>query len=58
MEQILQQRNHAYDENHLHRPINQFRLIQRFRMLWPKIQEIFDDEDIVSRQCKLSTWLS
>ena len=49
MEMILQQRNLADSENHLHKPINQFRLIQRFRTVWPKVQDIFDDEDIVSR---------
>ena len=48
-EEILQQRNFEDDASHLHKPINQFRLIQRFRNFWPKVQEIFDDEDIVSR---------
>ena len=48
MERILQQRKLLEDANHLHKPINQFRLIQRFRIVWPKVQEIFDDEDIVS----------
>ena len=47
-DQILLQRNISENENHLHHPINQFRLIRRFRILWPKVQEIFDDEDIVS----------
>ena len=49
LEMILQQRNLADNEHHLHKPINQFRLIQRFRTVWPKVQDIFDDEDIVSR---------
>ena len=49
MELILQQRKLSDNENHLHKPINQFRLIQRFRTVWPKVQDIFDDEDIVSR---------
>ena len=49
IEEILQQRNFVDDASHLHRPINQFRLIQRFRSFWPKVQEIFDDEDIVSK---------
>ena len=48
MERILQQRKILEDVTHLHKPINQFRLIQRFRIVWPKVQEIFDDEDIVS----------
>ena len=35
-------------KTHLHKPINTFRLIQRFRVVWPKVQEIFDNKDIVS----------